>query len=162
VKFPEDDDLQSDWLPVVVQRSLGDRFAWPLKEDEQVVCLMDDGCETGVIIGAIYSDPDPPAGEATTDKFRIDFEDGTWIEYDNASHKLKANVEGEAEVKCTVMKLDGDLQVTGTIEAIGNISSDATVTGGIDVKGGPTSVSLATHMHTGITTGGSTSGPPAP
>lgn len=58
-----------------------------------------------------------------------------------------------------VMTLVGDVEHTGNLTITGslNVSGNITVTGGDVVADG---VSLKTHVHSGVTTGGGTSGPP--
>ena len=66
--------------------------------------------------------------------------------------------DGNAEIKVNVLKIEGDIEhtgsqtTTGTIDATGDISSDA------DVKAG--SISLNSHLHGGVSTGGSDTGVP--
>lgn len=50
------------------------------------------------------------------------------------------------------LEIDGNVTTTGTIDADGDISSDGDVTAD--------GISLKTHKHGGVTTGGGTSGPP--
>ena len=54
VRF-EDDDSTSFWLPILKTKTLKDKFYSMLDIGEQVVCLMDENSEDGVILGAIYS-----------------------------------------------------------------------------------------------------------
>ena len=53
-----DDDLTSFWLPVIQTKTLKDKFYVMPDVGEQVVCLMDENSEDGVILGAIYSSED--------------------------------------------------------------------------------------------------------
>ena len=55
-----DDDLTSFWLPVIQTKTLKDKFYVMPDVGEQVVCLMDENSEDGVILGAIYSAEDKP------------------------------------------------------------------------------------------------------
>lgn len=61
-------------------------------------------------------------------------------------------IELEADTTVTVtapdIALDGDVTVSGTLVATGNVTGQGT--------------SLHTHTHTGVTSGGGTSGPPSP
>lgn len=107
VEFPDRDDgngtnLVSDWLPVLQDFCVGNEQYRLPDENTQVVCLMDERCEAGVVLGAIYSDADPPP---VTDRnlFYRRFLDGTVIQYDRAGHKLSATVQGEVDVTATGM-----------------------------------------------------------
>lgn len=54
----------------------------------------------------------------------------------------------------------GAVNITGDLNVTGDINADGTITGTTDVVGGPLSVSLATHVHSGVTPGsGNTGGP---
>lgn len=105
VEFPDRDDgdgqtLVSDWLPVGQKKTLGDQEYWLPDLDTQVVCLMDEHLEAGVVICAIYSDTDaPPVGNK--DLYYRRFKDGTIIQYDRAAHKLLADVQGDIEINAT-------------------------------------------------------------
>jgi phage baseplate assembly protein gpV len=59
---------------------------------EHVVCLADEHCEDGVILGAIYNDDDPIDPAAADDKFRMLFEDGTYFEYDKTTHQMTVSL----------------------------------------------------------------------
>lgn len=92
VAFCEFDQMLSYWLPVVVPKSQNDKIYWLPDPGEQVVCLMDERDEAGVVLGAIYSQPDqPPANSA--DKYHVGFKDGTFVEYDRGSHLLRISFQ---------------------------------------------------------------------
>jgi len=135
VRFPDFDGLQSYWLPVLQKKTCKDKSYWLPDKDEHVLCILDDNAEFGVILGAIYSDKDPPPVESP-DKRHVIFDDGTWIEYDRKTNCLSGQVmgtvdlevSGSVRIKCpTIMleadqvQLSGDLTVGGNIIAVGNI-----------------------------------------
>jgi phage baseplate assembly protein gpV len=62
--------------------------------------------------------------------------------------------DGTVTIKADAIKLDGNVEVTGVLngDKTGHFSDD--VTAG--------TVSLKTHIHTGVQSGPSTSGPPQP
>nr|WP_295875665.1 phage baseplate assembly protein V [uncultured Chitinophaga sp.] len=185
----EEDDIATDWWPVVRRTSLKDKESWPLNVQEHVACLCNTHCEDGVVIGAIHNTVDVVDQDAGPDKFRIAFEDGTTIEYDKGSHKLTAIVKGSvditatqdisatsltsisatatvaAEVKAPSITLTGNVTITGTLTAAGGITtqSDIQAAGniiGTDVRAG--AISLTTHKHSGVRSGTDSSGPPSP
>lgn len=128
VEFPDLDDgdgnaLVSHWLPVGQRKTLGDQDYWLPDEGTQVVCLMDERCEAGTVLCAVYSDADPPP-VASKDLFYRRFKDGSIIEYDRAAHKLHADVKGDIAVEAsgncnaeiqgkTVLKSNGTIELDG-------------------------------------------------
>lgn len=54
---------------------------------EQVKLLLDPYGDDGVVLGAVYSQVDRPA-IALRDKRRVDFADGTFVEYDRKTHVM--------------------------------------------------------------------------
>jgi hypothetical protein len=72
---------------------------------------------------------------------------------------IRFTSDGEIELKpATKVTVLGKLDVQGDVTVEGNIMSTKTITGSTDVVGG--GKSLATHLHSGVTAGGSSSGPP--
>ena len=75
VTFPDRDQMESWWLPVVFTKTQNDKMYWIPDVGEQVVCMMDEYDEDGAVLGAIYSSADrPPATGA--DKYHCTFKDG--------------------------------------------------------------------------------------
>jgi phage baseplate assembly protein V len=146
----DDDDIVSDWLPILVPKAMEDSFSFFPDINEQVACLMDENAENGVILGSMYNSQTQPNG-GSKDKWRVRFNDGTVIEYDRAVHKLTADVQGEVEVKATTtVKVQAEtIEATAsgtakvqapTITAQGNV----TVTGTLTVQGAVTAASTIT------------------
>ncbi|MBV7529042.1 phage baseplate assembly protein V [Chitinophaga sp. sic0106] len=100
VYFAED-DFVTDWWPVIAVTTLKDKSSWPLNVQEHVVCMCDEHCDVGVILGCIHSEVDPVDAGAAPGKFRKVFEDGTVIEYDKQAHLLTADVKGSVNVVST-------------------------------------------------------------
>jgi phage baseplate assembly protein gpV len=97
VTFPDYDAMLSWWLPIVVMKSQNDKAYWMPDIGEQVVCLMDLRDEAGAVLGSIYSAEDtPPASSA--DKWRLQFRDGTSVEYDRSSHQLRCALSDGAAI----------------------------------------------------------------
>jgi hypothetical protein len=61
VNFDED-QIVSGWLPVVVPSSIGIQYYTDLALNTRVACLMDQYCEDGVVLGAIYDAQNKAAG----------------------------------------------------------------------------------------------------
>ena len=98
VAFNEYDHMLSYWLPVVVPKAQNDKAYWLPDIGEQVVCLMDERDEAGVVLGAIYSQADPTPVQSA-DKVHVGFKDGTAMEYDRAAHVLALNFQDSTAIK---------------------------------------------------------------
>lgn len=109
VIFPELDDLVSTWLPVLIPNSLENHDELHLDVNEHVYCLMQgQGCESGIIIGAIYDDTNkPPVGDIEIRS--ITFKDGTRVSYDRDAHLMKIECTGDIEIEAK-----GHVKITGS------------------------------------------------
>jgi len=106
VKFPDEDNIVSDWLPVCVPFALGAKAYWLPRVGSQVVALIDEHGEDGVIMGAIYSDVDvPPVDAAKT--LHIVTEDGTKIEIDPEASTVTVDTPGKI-----IATAGGDIDAT--------------------------------------------------
>lgn len=85
------DGVTTHWLPMLVPDSRAAKYFIPLEANTHVSCLMDDRCENGVVLGAIY-DLSNGAGNGSADTSRITFPDGTVVEYDAGASKLTVTV----------------------------------------------------------------------
>jgi|SRR5579871_997474 len=156
--FFEEDNLVTDWWPILMQVSLKDKESWPLNAQEHVVCLCDHRLEEGVVLGAICSDVDTPDSGAGPGLFRKIFEDGTVLQYDKSSHELKADVQGKVTINATqdvdvttqtnlnataiiqakitapIVKIDGNVTVNGVITAGGLALAAVSGVSGADGK----------------------------
>jgi phage baseplate assembly protein V len=148
-RFNDHGGMESWWLQVVQKKTLRDKHYWLPDIGEQVVCLLDDNADSGVILGAIFSSPDPVPVDSL-DKCHIAFADGTTVEYDRGAHKMKVAVvggtlEATADISATItsplVTLKASVQVildapltscTGDLVVDGGISSLGTAgnTGG--------------------------------
>jgi len=89
VEFAED-EIVSAWLPITVQGSGRSKYFRMFAVGEHVACMMDERCENGVILGAIY-DQNNQQGNATATLTRIDF-GGAVVEYDSATKVASVSV----------------------------------------------------------------------
>jgi len=92
VQFQDNDGTSSYWLPVLQAKTLKDKFYILPDIGEQVVCLMDENLEDGVILGSIYSDADT-CPISSKDKIIAKFSDGTSVEVDKTVGNLTINVK---------------------------------------------------------------------
>lgn len=101
VVFEEKDETTSPVLPVLTRGGKVNRDFWLPDIGEQVVCLFsanDKNFSTGWILGAHYK---AGTGNAdSVDKRRIDFSDGSFVEFDRAT--------GGLTIQCT-----GDIVING-------------------------------------------------
>ncbi len=114
VVFAEFDQMLSYWLPVVVPKTQNDKAYWMPDLGEQVVCLMDERDEAGVVLGALYSQVDATPVQSA-DKFHLGFKDGAVFEYDRAAHVMTITLPSGAALNVTVNS------ATLTIDAGGSV-----------------------------------------
>lgn len=157
VLFEDMESLPSAPLRILVPFSLGDCGYWLPKVNTQVaVCMLSNGPEYGFIMGAFYSEVDMPK-ESSASVTAFHFEDGTQIRYDSQSSELQVNVKGKIIVQAADsidIKTVGSISISagGHTQFKGNIS----VAGDVVANG----VSLTSHKHSGVQSGGSnTAGP---
>jgi phage baseplate assembly protein V len=70
--------------------------------------------------------------------------------------------DGTAEITASTLTVNGKLVVTGTSALEANVTVTGTLTASTDVIGGATDISLVNHVHSGVQSGSSNSGPPFP
>ncbi|WP_059108309.1 phage baseplate assembly protein V [Candidatus Williamhamiltonella defendens] len=87
VRLPELDNLRTAWLEVLQRNTQNNKDYWLPDIGEQVKLLLDPYGDDGVVLGAVYSQVDRPA-IASRDKRRVDFADGTFVEYDRKNHAM--------------------------------------------------------------------------
>lgn len=161
----DDDEIVSGWLPVLKQGTKSNKYFHIFDSGEHVACMMDEHCENGVVLGAIYSKDETPGSVKGADIAGVVFSDGTVVKYDRSSHKMTIQVaSGNVEIEATKMKLTGDLEVTGKIKATSDIE---TTQGNVkaplgNVTAGPLNIGLTTHKHSGVTTGPGVTAIPIP
>lgn len=98
IRFPDVDDLLTQWLPVVHSKTQDDKQFWTLDVGEQVKCLMDDRLEDGCILGSIYSEVDiPPTDDV--DEYGVTFKDGGWFSYNRRTGLFTALIMGDAVIE---------------------------------------------------------------
>lgn len=98
VVFEDRDDSVSPELPVMQKNTLSDKFYWMPEVDEIAVCLYsaNDGQESGVIIGTIYSEVDHPPTDKKEDG--VWFKDGTFVKYEHETKTLSINCAGKLTI----------------------------------------------------------------
>lgn len=97
VKMEEQDDKVSAPLFILFRGTLKNKDYGMPKIGEPVLCLFTKRSE-GFILGSYYPDGTPPP--RTDPKKRcMEFEDGSFIEYDTKTHKLHLNIDGEINIE---------------------------------------------------------------
>lgn len=97
VKFPDKDDMTSAELPVLTGFCGGNSSYMLPDIGEVVACIFeteDDESGTGYVVGAFYDDKVKPKVQ-DINKTRIDFKDGTFIEYDRNNSCLRIECKGD-------------------------------------------------------------------
>lgn len=155
VTFPDRNQLQSWWLPIVVPKTQDDKAYWMPDVGEQVVCFMDAHDEDGCVLGAIYSQPDQPPPSMTADKWHVTFKDGSSVEYDRSNETLNINVVGSSTSVINLTVGQGNINLSapkGDITFKTNEHSDS-VNHMIDTYNSHTHPFTDSHGDTGPTQG---------
>lgn len=100
VVFEDKDNNVTKELPMMNRGAAKNKDFWLPDEGDPVVCLFaanDKNISTGWVIGAYFDEKHPPQVQSA-DKRRLDFSDGTFIEYDRAAHSLTINCVGAINI----------------------------------------------------------------
>lgn len=127
------------WLPWITARASNDVDWWSMEVGEQVLVLSPCGdMAQAVVIGSVYQgqqqnvveDIDP---EQRQNIHRIQYQDGTIIEYDRLNHKLKADVKGDVEL---IVAQNLRAEVTGDVDIVvqGKLTADIAKDASIKAK----------------------------
>lgn len=100
VRLPDRDNITSPWLNVLAPTAHDDKVFGLPPVGSQVAVLLDEHDEAGCILGAIYSTQDQPTASSEQVR-RIDFRDGTRIEYDAEAQRLNIALADGASVHVT-------------------------------------------------------------
>lgn len=154
VRFPSADDLPSPWLPLTLSGTHDDQEAATLGKDTLVACLMDEHADSGVCLGAIYSDKDTPPS-SDTGVWMKKFSDGTTLSYDKGKQKLTVSSVGSVEVTTSGdanVAAAGNANVTGAKVNLGGGGP------GVCRNGDSVEVNITSGMAAGIWPGTITGG----
>lgn len=173
--------LLTGWLMVFAQRAGEDRTWDPPSVNEQCLVLCPSGNpEQAFALVGLYGE-DSPAPDDSPDRHRRAYRDGAVIEYDTASHALRAELPkgGTFELIATGgSRIVGPVRIEGALHATEAVSTDSTlhaadaistdagisaaddITTDADVLAGD--ISLTKHRTSGVTPGNGSSGVPIP
>ncbi len=101
-------DIVTDWLPFAVQRAGNDLDWWAPETSEQVIVFAPGGdLAQAFVSGAIYQTAFSAPASVETVR-RVQFADGTIVEYDRSTSELTVNCVGKVKViAATGIELDG-------------------------------------------------------
>lgn len=172
----QSEDSETGWLPIAspwIGNGWGAFFA-PNIGDMVTVDFINGDMEAGTVIARFWNFEDLPlavqSGEMwivhksgaffkLTNDGKVSFSDGqgATLQMDG-----EGNIVSQANkwTHTGEMDIDGPVHITGTTTITGAANVSQTLTATTDVVGG--GVSLKTHVHSGVQTGGGTSGPPVP
>jgi phage baseplate assembly protein V len=155
VVFDDRENLVSFELPTLGRGSLYNKDYWLPDVDEQVVCLfLPNGNAQGFIIGSPFSKADTPP-VVDPNKRHMAFSDGTVIEYDRETHTLFVDAKGPINIMTTNQV---NISAAAGVNVAGNLTVSGSISAGDDVTAG--SVSLRSHVHSGVQSGLSNTEPP--
>jgi phage baseplate assembly protein V len=98
----EHQGMRSWEFQVLQRKTLKDKDYWMPDVGEHVVCLqLPYGSSEGFVVGAFYSDVDVPPVSSQS-KRHVSFSDGSWVEYDTETHKMRVQVKGEVFLESAV------------------------------------------------------------
>lgn len=148
----DDTGIVSAWLSIPASHTKTAKSWQPIEINTQVACLMDEVCEQGAIVMALWSFTDTPPAWATENTLGIQYADGAQIYYDTKNKKLNINApDAELNITCKKLNITGDVNITGDTKVTGEVTATKEVTAA--------TIALTTHKHP-IPTG--TSGTPIP
>lgn len=144
VKFTDLDNIVSNPIPVVVPAALEDKFFIPFAINEQVCCMMDENCEYGAVLGAIYSRDTRPPGSANPDTIAISIgANNLQITIDRQSGSLSLEVNGDVSVKCNNARIESNSVIGLKTQALEIDAPNANFTGNVTISGAATAGTVA-------------------
>ncbi|QXW65664.1 phage baseplate assembly protein V [Streptobacillus moniliformis] len=147
VIFPQEDDLVSDWINILVPFSESHQDSYMLSKGQTVYCLFIPGMiEQGVVLGSPMR-----KGPSNENEIKRTFSDGGFWSYKDGILTLEP-IE-KIKINAKKIEINADVEISKNVK----IKSDLTVDGST-ITGG--SINLNTHTHPGIYPGpGITGGP---
>lgn len=117
VKFG-DDESTSFWLPILQTKTMKDKFYAMPDIGEQVVCLMDENSEDGVVLGSIYSAEDTPVIN-TEKQISLNLDNNSLINIDKETNTLTVAFQN--------INLNGNINHNGVLINTNGIKSDSDI-----------------------------------
>lgn len=162
--IPALENMETDWLIVLVQNAYADQDYDLPDEDTLVKCLLDARGESGCVIGAVYNAQDKPP-VSNKDIWMKRFANGTVIQHDRRTGKVTVDTPSEVLVKAgSKVTIDspetettGNLLVQGSLTYMGGMTGSGGAGGATAVINGTLkttddvvagNISLTGHDHT--------------
>ncbi len=101
VTFSDSDAVVSAWLPVATPLASRDNLYCLPDVDEEVICIFESNDSEqgdGFCVGSFYNDKNKCKANDVNKK-RVDFEGGSFIEFDRKTGNLEINCTGDVIIK---------------------------------------------------------------
>ena len=101
VTFADTDNVVSAWLPVITPLASKDNIYMLPDVGEEVICISetnDSEQGDGFCVGSMYNDINKTHANDINKK-RVDFADGSFIEFDRSTGNLQINCKGDIIIK---------------------------------------------------------------
>jgi|GEM_PF-5047050 len=140
--------LSSYWLQVPQGYTKSTKRRCPVELGTQVAILLKDNGVDGILLGAVYSEAEPPP-ITDDDTDLIEYKDGTTLSYSPSAHKLDINLS------------QGTVNIIAPNGVMINASAGITIKGTVNVQGDiiADGISLKSHTHSGVESGKGSTGP---
>jgi len=165
VSFADKSGVISHSLPMLAPGSLKNKYYHLPDVGEDVLCLfLPNSIQRGFVVGSFYNVNNAPP-VTSGDKDHVTYSDGTVMEYDRSTQTMTVNCKGTVNVTAASgvniignVTITGNIAVNGGITTTGNMATNGSITASGNVTAG--GISLESHTHGGVQSGGSnTSGP---
>ncbi|WP_229626296.1 baseplate protein [Vibrio parahaemolyticus] len=145
---------ESDWLSVVGSRTKGVNASWNMAVGEQVLCLFPPigSMVRGYVLGSLVNVNARPY-TTNPDKFGIQFEDGTLLEYDQVTQTGVLKIQGgtpSIQVGPDKVSIVSDVNIEGAvvISKTLDVGGNTSIGGNLSVTGTVSGQQTATFMGT--------------
>ncbi|EMN7428351.1 phage baseplate assembly protein V [Vibrio parahaemolyticus] len=145
---------ESDWLSVVGSRTKGVNASWNMAVGEQVLCLFPPvgSMVRGYVLGSLVNVNARPY-TTNPDKFGIQFDDGTLLEYDQTTQTGVLKIKGgtpSIQVGPDKVSIISDVDIEGavTISKTLDVGGNASIGGNLSITGTVSGQQTATFMGT--------------
>jgi phage baseplate assembly protein V len=122
-------EMETGWIPWLTNRAAGDIDWWAPEVGEQVLVLSPGGDPAqAIMLPALYQQA-YPAPSADENVRRVEFADGTTVEYDREAHLLNVICVGSIEVHAAEegsVRVDGDVMVNVDGNLLANVGGNLT------------------------------------
>ncbi len=108
VEFNDKDSLPSAELPILCRGAGGNKDYWLPDVGDQVVCIFENNdinTSSGWVLGTYFTEKHPPQ-VANAEIRRIDFGDGSYMEFDRAKGSLKIQCTGPITINGSTINLN--------------------------------------------------------